>query len=78
MAAAGTYGWFELVGLFAFSLQKGSQMMPVLSKEEAQLSLHRHNIAKRAPKHRNGKKPVDNDVPAKVRNCTGVTALHVP
>ncbi len=33
MAAAGTYGCFELAGLFA----KGSQAMPVLSTVEAQL-----------------------------------------
>ncbi len=36
---------------------KGTKTMPVLSTVEAQLSLHKRNIAKAAPKARTGKKP---------------------
>ncbi len=51
--------------------------MPVLLTVEAQLSLHNHNIAKAAQKHRNGKKLAANYEQAKVRNCAGVAVLCV-
>ncbi len=47
MVAAGTYGWF--VYLLA---AKGSETMPILSTVEAQLSLHKCNIATAAPEAR--------------------------
>ncbi len=43
------------VSLFASSLQKKSQTMPVLSTVEAQLSLHKRNATKKPQKHENGK-----------------------
>ncbi len=63
-----THGCFELE-LFVHLLgAKGSQVMPVLSTVEIQLSLHEHNITKESQKHGNAKKPSDNyELRAEVR-----------
>ncbi len=52
---------------------KGSQAMPVLSIVEAQLSLHKRNIAKQPQKHGDAKKLAAHNYTAEVKNCTGVT-----
>ncbi len=56
--------------------------MPILSTVEAQLSLHKYNIAKagdekQPQKHGNGKKPVANYEQGKIRNYARVAVLHV-
>ncbi len=73
MAAAATYGCFDLAGLIASSLQKEA----VLSTVEAQLLLYMRNITKQSQKHGNGKKPAANYKQAKVRNCACVAVLCV-
>ncbi len=79
MAAAGTYGCFELAGLFASLLKKKAKRCQYyVSTVEALLSLHKRNIAIEPQKHRNAKKPVANYKQAKVRNCAGVAVLCVP
>ncbi len=76
-------GWLEFVGPPTCSwfvhliMAKSSQTIPVLSTAEAQLPLHKHNIAKGPQKHGNGKKPAANYEPAEVRKCNGVTVLCV-
>ncbi len=66
--AAGTYGWFELVGFVRLCAAKGGQTMPVLSTAEAQLSLHKQSISRKQPqKHETDKKSAANYEPAKVR-----------
>ncbi len=50
MAAAVTYGCFELAAWFVrLPAAKGSKMMAILSTVEAQFSVHKRNIAKAAP-----------------------------
>ncbi len=66
--------WF--VRLFA---AKGSKTMPVLLTVEAQLLLHKRNIAKAAPEVREWQETgAATYEQAKVRNCAGVTVLCVP
>ncbi len=48
MAAAGSFV-LKLAGFVSFLAAKESKAMPILSKVEAQLSLHKRNIAKAAP-----------------------------
>ncbi len=56
MATAGTYMYivwlFQVSWFVCLPAAKGSKMMPVLSTVEAQLSLHKRNIAKAAPETR--------------------------
>ncbi len=50
--------------------------MPVLSTVEAQLSLHKHYIAKEPQKHGNAKKPAVNYKPAEVRELLQYSVSH--
>ncbi len=80
MAAAGTYGCFELAAWFLCPFAaKGIQIMPVVLTEEAQLSLHKRSIAKAARSMGMARnQPLTTTKPRSENVRTGVTVLCVP